>query len=399
MPRPFEGIRILDLTHVLAGPFCSYQLALLGAETIKIEPPDEPDQVRESGTSKTLNRARMGTNYLSQSANKRTMTLDLKSQCGREVLRRMVGRSDVLIENYRAGSLASLGLGYSELSALKPNLIYCSMTGFGQNGPKGQVTAYDTVIQAASGLMSVSGTPEATPMKVGAPVLDYASGTMAAFAIASALYQRTHTGKGQYIDVSMLDTAMMLLSSSVTAYLYDGKQLSVPRGNDFSSANGCCYRTRDGRLLMLAAHNHRQHERLWTALGRPDIAKQSSYEQIEAINPLMKEELTRLFLTRTADEWQAFLAEHRVPAAKVLDVPEALADSQIKARDTLFHTFPAVDGVEGPVTVPVAAFRFAADGPRADTAPRPMGADNDAILAQFGYSSEEIASLRRLKIV
>ena len=148
-----------------------------------------------------------------------------------------------------------------------------------------------------------------------------------------------------------------------------------------------------------AAHNHRQHERLWTALGRPVIAKQSSYEQIEVINPLMKEELTRLFLTRTADEWQAFLAEHRVPAAKVLDVPEALADSQIKARDTLFHTFPAVDGVEGPVTVPVAAFRFAADGPRADTAPRPMGADNDAILAQFGYSSEEIASLRRLKIV
>lgn len=399
MPRPFEGIRILDLTHVLAGPFCSYQLALLGAETIKIEPPDEPDQVRESGTNKPLNRARMGTNYLSQSANKKSITLDLKSQRGREVLRRLVGRSDVLIENYRAGALAELGLGYADLHAIKPSLIYCSLTGFGQTGPKGTVTAYDTVIQAASGLMSVSGTPEVTPLKVGAPILDYASGTMAAFAISSALYQRTLTGAGQYIDVSMLDTAMMLLSSSITAYLYDGNQLSVPRGNDFSSANGCCYRTKDGGLLMLAAHNHLQHERLWTALGRPDIAAQSSYEQIEAINGQMKDELTRHFLTRTADEWQAFLEEHRVPGARVLTVPEALAQEQIKARDSLFHTFPAVAGVDGPVTVPVAGFRFAADGPRADTPPPRMGADTDAVLAQFGYSSEDIKEFRRLKVI
>ena len=222
MTRPFEGIRIIDITHVLAGPFAAYQLAVLGADVIKVEDPNDPDQSRGSGTDRALNRRQMGTGFLTQASNKRSITLDLKSEAGRRILKRLVAGADVMVENYRPGAFDALGLGYEAMAAINPRLIYCSISAFGQDGPRGKQTAYDHVIQATSGLMATTGTEEVNPIKFGSPAVDYATGTMAAFALASALFQRERTGSGQRIDLAMLDVAMILMSSHLTGYLRNG---------------------------------------------------------------------------------------------------------------------------------------------------------------------------------
>ena len=253
------------------------------------------------------------------------------------------------------------------------------------------------IIQAASGLMSVSGTPELTPLMVGAPVIDYASGTMAAFAVASALYQRAQTGTGQYIDFSMLDTALIMMASSVTAFLHDGT-VPKPSANQKSYAGNSCYETADG-LLMLGAFNRRQHERLWRALDRPDLAELSSWDAMAANREMLAAELAPILATRSAAEWEVFFNERSVPAARVRSLDEALDQDQLDHRDTLLHTFDAAPGVEGPVTVPVAAFRYAHGGPRVDSPPPEMGADTDAVLGEVGYGAAEVRALRGAGVI
>ena len=391
MRQPFAGIRVLDLTHVLAGPFCAYQLAVLGADTIKIEAPGAPDQAREGGADERLNARAMGTLFLTQGSNKRSITLDLKQPEGQEVLKRLAATADVLLENYRTGALAELGLGERDLRALNPRLIYCSMTGFGQTGPKAGHTAYDQVIQAASGMMSVTGTAQVNPLMVGAPVVDYASGAMAAFAVASALFQRSHTGQGQFIDCSMLDSALMLMASSLTAYWHAG-QVPKPSGNRKSFAGNSCYETADG-LLMMGAFNRRQHERMWRALGRPDLARLSSWDDMTQHRDRLTAELAAILKTKSADAWAELFNQTGVPAARVMGFAEAADQEQI-ARRALSHTFADVPGVGRDVRVPVAAFRFAEAGPELTSPPRPMGADTEAVLAELGYDDAAIAQLR-----
>ena len=180
MTRPFEGIRVIDATHVLAGPFAAYQLALFGADVIKVEDPNDPDQSRTSGGDRALARDRMGVYFLTQGSNKRSIALDLKTAEGRDIFKRLIATADVLVENYRPGAFDALGLGYEALSAIQPKLIYCSVSAFGHGGPRGNQTAYDFVIQATTGLMTMTGTPDVNPVKFGAPAVDYATGTMAA---------------------------------------------------------------------------------------------------------------------------------------------------------------------------------------------------------------------------
>src|ERR1051325_2461871 len=321
MTRPFEGIRIIDITHVLAGPFAAYQLAVLGADVIKVEHPDDPDQSRGSGTDRALNHGLMGTGFLTQGSNKRSITLDLKQESGRQVLRRLVAGADILVENYRPGAFAALGLGYDALLKVNPRLIYCSISAFGQDGVRREQTAYDHVIQATSGIMASTGTEEVNPIKIGAPAVDYATGTMAAFALASALFQRERTGKGQHIDLAMLGVAMMMQASLMTGYFRNGTE-PKPHGNKQPYATNSAYEAKDG-LLMIGASNLGQQKRLWQALERPDMVKTDN-EARETDRAREAEVLASIIKTRTADEWEVWFQARHVPACRVRTMAEAV---------------------------------------------------------------------------
>src|SRR5262245_10187532 len=365
MARPFEGIRVIDVTHVLAGPFATYQLAVLGPDVIKVEHPDEPDQSRSNGTDKALNRRDMGTAFLTQASNKRAITLDLKTEADRDILRKLVATADVFVENYRPGAMEALGLGYEALAAINPRLIYASFSAFGHTGPRREQTAYDHVIQATSGLMAMTGTEDVHPVKLGSPVVDYATGMTGAFALSSALFQRERSGRGQRIDMAMLDVAMILMSSLVTGYLRNGVH-PKPHGNRHPHATNGAFATKDG-IVMLGASNIRQQRRLWTLLGRPDMIKRNNDERY-ADHDHEIAVLSEIMLTRTADEWEHFLQPRHVPAARVRTMGEALADPQIDTRGIL-HRHAGGPGIEGGFSVPVAGFTFAHDGPRIDAPP------------------------------
>jgi crotonobetainyl-CoA:carnitine CoA-transferase CaiB-like acyl-CoA transferase len=395
--RPYEGVKILDCTHVLAGPFAAYQLALLGADVIKVEDPNEPDQSREGGSDMALNKAGMGTAFLTQGSNKRSIALDLKTEGGRAALKRLVKDwADVFVENYRPGALKALGLGYEDFAKLNPKLIYASMTAFGQDGPRGTQTAYDHAIQATSGITAVTGTPESGPIKVGAPVIDYATGTMGAFALSAALYQTLRTGKGQHIDMAMLDVALILQASQITDYLHSGKH-HKRAGNKMRFAESSMHEASDG-LVQLAASNGRQHQRFYKAIDEAAEAQRNGlddrYDRLDEKYALIAKKIK----TKTAQAWEDYFQSKHIPATRVRELPEALADPQLKHRRVL-HKHESVPGVGKPTTVPLAAFKFAHGGPSIERPPARLGEHTDEILKSTGYSDEEIAALRKDKAV
>ena len=344
--RPFEGIRVIDATHVLAGPFAAYQLGVLGADVIKIEDPNDPDQSRSSGTDPALNRNNMGTSFLTQASNKRSVALDLKAPRDRDILKDLVKTADVFVENYRPGAFEALGLGYDALSAINPRLIYASFSAFGQNGPRGGQTAYDHVIQATSGIMAMTGTKDVHPVKFGSPAVDYATGMTGAFALSAALFQRERTGRGQRIDMAMLDVAMILMASHVTGYLRNGAH-PKPHGNRHPHATNGAFAAKDGALVMLGASNIRQQKRLWSLLGRPDMIKNSNDER-DADHEREIASLEEIMKTRTADEWEEFLQARHVPAARVRTMGEAIADPHIASRGVI-HRHANGNGMDGAV--------------------------------------------------
>jgi crotonobetainyl-CoA:carnitine CoA-transferase CaiB-like acyl-CoA transferase len=395
MTRPFEGIRIIDITHVLAGPFAAYQLAVLGADVIKVEHPDEPDQSREGGTDRALNRQNMGTSFLTQGSNKRSITLDLKQAAGRDILRKLVAGADVLVENYRPGAFEALGLGYEALAAINPRLIYCSISAFGQDGVRREQTAYDHVIQATSGIMASTGTEEVNPIKIGAPAVDYATGTMGAFALASALFQRERTGKGQHIDLAMLGVAMMMQASLMAGFLRNGTE-PKPHGNKQPFATNSAYDAKEG-MVMIGASNIRQQARFWRAVERPDMIKTDNEARVDD-REREAAIIADIIKTKTADEWEAYFQARHVPAARVRTMAEALADPHFAAR-RVFHEFDSVPGIDGPVGVPLAAFKFAHGGPSIERPPRQMGADTDAVLQELGYGADDIAGFHAKRVI
>jgi crotonobetainyl-CoA:carnitine CoA-transferase CaiB-like acyl-CoA transferase len=375
----------------------------MGAEVIKIEKVGRGDPVRHSGAgtdSFFWDRA-MATNFMPQNGNKRSLTLDLKDERGRTIAMQLIERADVVVENFRAGAMRKLGLEYESARAANPRVVYCSLTGYGQLPPKGHHTAYDGVIQAAGGMMSVIGTPETGPLKVGPPITDYASGMAAAYAIVTALFQREREGEGQYIDVSMLDTSLALMSSYVTDYFCTGNPPG-PRGNEPASKSPSAgtYRTTEG-YITLGANEEHQYRRLCSALGLDHLLTDPRFVEIRERRrnrEAMHEEFRRVLATRTAEEWERVLSDAGVPAAKIRSVAEILQHPQVTDRGVL-HTFRNVPGLDRDVTVLLSPFRMAHDGPRARTPPPVTGEHTDQFLRELGYGAADVDRLRADAVV
>jgi crotonobetainyl-CoA:carnitine CoA-transferase CaiB-like acyl-CoA transferase len=366
-------------------------MAVLGADVIKIEDPLDPDQARLQGSDRALSNLGMGTAFMSQASNKKAMALNLKSQGGREALKRLIKTADVFVENYRPGAFESLGLGYEDMRALNPGLIYCSISAFGSTGPRREQTGYDSVLQAFSGMMAMTGDKDGDPLKCGAPVVDYATGTTAAYAITAALLQRERNdGEGQFVDVSMLDVALMLCSPSVTSYLWNGSHPKA-KGSRFPFATIGLYRASDTDL-MIAASNLEQQRRLWIALGREDLIKTTNDQRLDS-HAEEERSLSEIIVTMPADYWESFFRERRIPAARVRDLKEAIADPQIASRPVLHkHVVPGspIDGL----VVPVAGFALSNSQPGVTFPPQALGAQTEDLLRELGYDEAAIQALR-----
>ena len=334
--KPFDGILVIDFTHVLAGPACAYYLGLLGAQVIKVESQNKGDAIRHrGGTDPQAAAAGMSTSYLTQGAGKQSVCLDLETEDGLDIFHKLLARADVLVENHIPKTLQRLGLDEATILKRHPHLIYCALSGYGRGGPQENTAAYDVNIQAACGLMEATGTEESGPIRTGAPILDYGSALSAGFAVSAALFQRTQTGKGTFIDVSMLETGLSLMSSTITDYLKTGNA-PKRRGNLANSRSpgagnfGC----KEG-ILSLGVNEESHFISLAHALDKQEWLSDPRFADRSARKAnaeALVEELETELRQRTATDWEPVLQSAGVPCARLRALPEALASEQVRQR-------------------------------------------------------------------
>jgi crotonobetainyl-CoA:carnitine CoA-transferase CaiB-like acyl-CoA transferase len=392
MTKPFAGIRILDFTRYVAGPFGTYQMALLGADVIKIEP-KAGDDMRHSQLSKEWAAKGLGPSFMGINANKRSLTLDLQKPKAVEIVKRLAKNVDVVWENFRPGIMDRFGLGYEALKAINPRLVYCAVSGFGQNGPERGTAAFDGKLQAMSGIMSITGHEDKGPTRTGFALCDTIGAMTAAFAVSSALYQRTVTGEGQFVDVSMLDAALSFISGQVAEYTITG-HIHRQFGNLSSTGKVTGNRFKAGEGdLMLAVMTERQFANLMKGLGREDALvdpRFADWPSRSKNEPALRAIIEEALASDSAKNWEKRLTEMDVPCAGIWAISEIVHHPQLAHRDVL----QKVQSDEGELTLVGSGFRLAHGGGSIDRPPPKIGEHNAEILVEAGYDAAEIAAFR-----
>lgn len=394
MPGAFDGIRIIDFTQVLAGPFGVMQLALLGAEVIKIEQPNTGDQTR--GLMNSGKDAGMSPSFMGMNLNKKSMTLNLKSAAAVEIVKKLVADADVVVENFKAGTMERMGLGFDDLNKIKPDLIYCSVTGYGQTGPKAGEAAYDGAIQAASGMMSQTGHPDTGPTRTGYMPVDMATALNTAFAISAALYRKETTGKGQRIDLAMMDTAIVVQAAQYNNYLNHGNLLGLlgnasPTGQPTANV----FPTEDG-FIQITAIRQPQIEKLFTALDRTADFAKPEFNTLKARvknSALVNEFLSEALSHNTTAHWMEHLAKVGIPVAQVRELPEVVNDPQFEYR-SVFETLPSPVNKDETITLVKAGYITNEDGPEVRHGPPLLGEHTDEVLTSLGYADDAIQAFK-----
>ena len=395
MPRAFEGLKVIDFTQVLAGPVATQQLAFLGADVVKVETPGIGESGRHIRHAADPSPANMGAIFLSVNAGKRSLAIDLKHPDAKTVMHRLAAQADVVVQNFKAGVIDKLGFSYESLSKQNPKLIYCSISGYGQKGPRANAAAYDPAVQGSSGMMHLTGTEESGPLRTGFASVDIGTGLYAAIAISGALYRRSHTGNGQFLDVAMLDTAMSMMSLNFMMLSRTGiepvltgnqTQLRLPTVDVFPTGDG---------YIQISAFTDAQARALCIGIGIEGLLADERFadEKNRIKNrQLMRELMIAAFAKRSAFEWQAHLGECKVPASAVLSLPQALAQEQLQHRDFLSGPLTPY-GFEDSIRCFNAPYDASVDGPSVDMPPPAVGQHSEAVLTEFGFSAKEIALL------
>ncbi len=387
--KPLAGIRVIDLTQAYSGPFCTMHLADFGADVIKIERPGVGDQSRTWGPMKNDYSAY----YAFLNRNKKSITLDLGSQAGKEILLKLVRDSDVICENFRVGTMEKLGVGYEEIQKVNPEIIYASISGFGLEGPLSKLPAYDIVAQAMSGIMSITGFPDNLPTKVGPSIGDNYTGTYLALGICMALYHRKQTGKGQRLDVAMVDTLFSILENAVVEYTVAGN-IPIRSGNaDPGIAPFDSFEVKDGTAVMGVGTNA-MWKKLCELMGRPELINDPRYNtndnRCKNYMPDLKSIVEDYTRTKTKVELEQIMNEAGIPFGQILNVAEAADHPQLKSREMLVEVD---DPALGKIKIPGIPIKMHDTPGEVRKAASLLGQDTDEILSSLGLSNEKIKLL------
>ena len=392
--QAFSGVRILDFSQVLAGPFAVMQLALLGADVIKVEQPRTGDSTR--GLMNEGQDDFMSPSFMGMNLNKKSLTLNLKEPDALNIISKLMPNTDVVVENFKSGTMGRMGLDYESLKIMKPDLIYCSVTGYGQTGVKATDAAYDGAIQASSGMMSQNGHPETGPTRTGYMPVDMGTALNTAFAISAALHRKAKTGRGQLIDVAMMDTAIVMQAAQYSNWLNQGNLVGL-LGNSSPTRQPTAnvFPTHDG-FIQVTALRQPQTEAFFKEIGIGSMLDQEEYATPSArmSNPdLTIKAIKSAMKKATTEEWMSRLAPLGIPVAEVRELPEVAQDPQFKGRNA-FVTLPSPTQSGEQITVAKAGYLTNEDGPEVVSGPPKIGQHTDEILYSIGYTNDEITKLR-----